>query len=60
VKQQGLLVVHEKLIELQIHLRNKGGDAIHIGGDFRDLGHRFILASVLLSCRTTAYQAILP
>jgi hypothetical protein len=41
VKQQGLLVAHEKLIELEIRLRNKCGDAIHIGGDFRDLGHRF-------------------
>src|SRR4029077_19458311 len=41
VIQQRLLIAHEKLIELEIALRNKRGDPINIGGDFGDLGHRF-------------------
>src|SRR5574337_1988850 len=43
VIQQGLVVPHQELIELEIRLGDEGGDAIEVGGDFGDLGHRVAL-----------------
>src|SRR5579872_4050652 len=39
VEKQGMLVTHQKVAELEIDLRNIGGDAIGFGGDFGDGGH---------------------
>ena len=50
MKQQRLLVSHQKLVELQIEVGNKGRDPEYIRGDFGDLGHRAAQRVISFAC----------